>query len=164
MFLKHGFRALALFVGMFVLVTATGSHGVLASDMMHDIKGVVKSIDKGTKTIVVKTADGTEHTIKWTGDTTVEGTKDAGNGIAKGSLDAYDGLKEGAKVSVKHSEKAGEKTAIAVKGCEQGHGQSCYPVMKVVIDKLRPRGDDIAGFVVGAGVALVSKNTSSSKW
>src|SRR5208282_2940068 len=104
------FRALTLLAGLFALLAAINWQSALASDMFKDVKGVVKSIDKGTKTMVVKTADGTEHTIKWTGDTTVEATKDAGKGIAKGSMDTYDGLKEGTKVEVKSTEKAGEKT------------------------------------------------------
>jgi hypothetical protein len=109
------FRALTLVAGLFALISAIGWQSARADDMFKDIKGVVKSIDKGTKTMVVKAADGTEHTIKWTGDTTVEATKDAGKGIAKGSMDTYDGLKAGTKVSVKYTEKAGEKTAVAVK-------------------------------------------------
>ncbi len=72
--------------------------------MFHIVKGVVKSIDKNSKTMVVKTADGTEHTIKWTDKTTMKGGKDVGEGIAEGS-----------KVSVKYTEKAGEKTAVGVK-------------------------------------------------
>jgi hypothetical protein len=73
-------------------------------DLVHIVKGVVKSVDKVSKTMVVKTADGTEHTIKWTDKTTMEGAKDTGKGI-----------KEGSKVSVKYTEKGGEKTAIGVK-------------------------------------------------
>jgi hypothetical protein len=73
-------------------------------DVVHIVKGVVKSIDKGSKTMVVKTADGTEHTIKWTDKTTVKGGKDVG-----------DAFVEGSKVSVKYTEKAGEKTAVGVK-------------------------------------------------
>src|SRR5271155_5149986 len=84
-------------------------------DVFHMAKGVVKSIDKTTKTMVVKTADGTEHTIKWTDKTTVKGVDATGKGVAAGSLDTYDGLKEGAKVSVKYTEKGSEKTAVAVK-------------------------------------------------
>jgi hypothetical protein len=114
-FFSKRFRALTLLAGMFALVAAIGWQSAMANDFMHDVKGVVKSVDKGTKTMVVKAADGTEHTIKWTGDTTVEATKDAGKGIAKGSMDTYDGLKAGTKVSVKYTEKAGEKTAVAVK-------------------------------------------------
>ncbi|QNI30901.1 hypothetical protein H7849_17515 [Alloacidobacterium dinghuense] len=73
-------------------------------DVFHIVKGVVKHVDKDTKTMVVKAGDGTEHTIKWTDKTTVEGGKDIG-----------DGIKEGSKVSVKYTEKAGEKTAVGVK-------------------------------------------------
>ena len=73
-------------------------------DLVHIVKGTVKSVDKDSKTIVVKTADGTEHTIKWTDKTTMEGGKDVGEGVAEGS-----------KVTVKYTEKAGEKTAVGVK-------------------------------------------------
>jgi hypothetical protein len=73
-------------------------------DLVHIVKGVVKSVDKDSKTMVVKSVDGTEHTIKWTDKTTMEGAKDTGKGI-----------KEGSKVSVKYTEKGGEKTAIGVK-------------------------------------------------
>ena len=114
-FRSKRFRLLTLLAGLFALVAALNLQSALASDMLKDIKGVVKSIDKGTKTMVVKAADGTEHTIKWTGDTTVEAGKDSGKAVAKGSMDAYDGIKEGTKISVKYTEKAGEKTAVAVK-------------------------------------------------
>lgn len=73
-------------------------------DVFHIVKGVVKSVDKTSKTMVVKTADGTEHTIKWTDKTATKSGKDVGEGIADGS-----------KVSVKYTEKAGEKTAVGVK-------------------------------------------------
>ncbi len=76
----------------------------VGQDAVHRISGFVKHVDHDAKTMVVKTADGTEHTIKWTGDTAWEGTKDSG-----------EGLKEGSKISVKYTEKAGEKTATGVK-------------------------------------------------
>ena len=69
------------------------------------VSGVVKHVDKDTKTMVVKTADGTEHTIKYTDKTA----------IVKGAKDAGGDVKEGAHVSVKYSEKGGEKTAVGVK-------------------------------------------------
>jgi Cu/Ag efflux protein CusF len=77
-------------------VTAAGQ------DVSHKVSGFVKHVDHDAKTMVVKTA--TEHTIKWTGDTAWEGTKESGEGI-----------KEGTKVSVKYTEKGGEKTAVGVK-------------------------------------------------
>jgi hypothetical protein len=76
---------------------------------------VVKKVDKGTKTVVIKSADGTEHTIKYTDKTVVEGTKDAGKGVAKGSAETYFGAKKGAKVTVHYTEEGGEKTATGVK-------------------------------------------------
>jgi hypothetical protein len=76
----------------------------VGEDAVHLVSGFVKHVDHDAKTMVVKTADGTEHTIKWTGDTAWEGTKDSGKGI-----------KEGSKVSVKYTEKGGEKTAVGVK-------------------------------------------------
>jgi Cu/Ag efflux protein CusF len=73
-------------------------------DVAHLVSGFVKHVDHDAKTMVVKTTDGSEHTIKWTGDTAWEGTKDAGKDI-----------KEGTKVSIKYTEKGGEKTAVGVK-------------------------------------------------
>ncbi len=84
-----------------------------SDDLTHMIKGVVKSVDKGSKTMVVKTADGTEHTVKWTDKTTMEGGKDVGKGIDEGS-----------KVSVKYTEKGGEKTAVAVKKAGKATGKA----------------------------------------
>jgi hypothetical protein len=73
-------------------------------DLVHIVKGTVKSVDKDSKTMVVKTADGTEHTVKWTDKTTMEGVTGTGEGIATGT-----------KVTVKYTEKAGEKTAVGIK-------------------------------------------------
>lgn len=73
-------------------------------DLVQIVKGTVKSVDKASKTMVVKTADGTEHTVKWTDKTAWEGTKASGEGIAEGS-----------KVTVKCTEKGGEKTAVGIK-------------------------------------------------
>jgi hypothetical protein len=89
-----------------VLVLSVGAwqRASAEEDLVHIVKGTVKSVDKATKTMVVKTSDGTEQTIKWTDKTTVEGGKDVGQGVAEGS-----------KVSVKYTEKAGEKTAVGVK-------------------------------------------------
>jgi hypothetical protein len=90
-----------------IAAALTFSYALKASaeeDVVHIVKGVVKSIDKDSKTVVVKAADGTDHTIKWTDKTTVAGGKEMGKDIAEGS-----------KVSVKYTEKAGEKTAVGVK-------------------------------------------------
>jgi hypothetical protein len=98
-------RRRAIIVVLCAFVSLASARIVLAQDdVVHMVSGVVKHVDKGAKTVVVKADDGTEHTIKWTGKTTWEGTKDAGKGI-----------KEGSQVSVKYTEKAGEKTAVGVK-------------------------------------------------
>jgi Cu/Ag efflux protein CusF len=91
--------AIALVLASAVLTSVSAQ-----DDLVHVVKGVVKSIDKDTKTMVVKAADGTEHTIKWTDQTTMEGAKDTAKGVEKGS-----------KVAVKYTEKGGEKTAVGVK-------------------------------------------------
>jgi VCBS repeat-containing protein len=94
-----------------------------AEDMFHAVSGVVKSVDKATKTMVVKTADGTEHTIKYTDETTVKGAKDAGKGVEKGGVDTYLAGKEGTKVTVKYTEKGGEKTAVGIKDAGKDTGK-----------------------------------------
>lgn len=54
-------------------------------DVVHAVSGVVKSIDKDSKTVVVKTADGTEHSIKYTDQTVVKGAKEIGKGAERGA-------------------------------------------------------------------------------
>jgi Cu/Ag efflux protein CusF len=108
-------RLSALPAGLFVLVAIVAWQAAIAEDVVHAVSGIVKSVDKGTKTMVVKTSDGTEHTIKWTDKTTMKGVDATGKAVAATSVDTYDGLKEGTKVTVKYTEKGGEKTAVAVK-------------------------------------------------
>jgi hypothetical protein len=99
---------LRLFIGLLcglVAVTMLSTpKSAFAEDLTHMVSGVVKHVDKDTKTMVLKTADGTEHTIKYTDKTAIEGAKDASGDV-----------KEGAHVSVKYTEEGGEKTAVGVK-------------------------------------------------
>ncbi len=105
-------KRVALLTVLFALAAGIAWHNAVADeDLVHVVSGVVKSVDKTTKTVVVKSADGTEHTIKYTDKTTVEAAKDAG----KGSADTFLAGKEGAKVTVKYTEKGGEKTAVGIK-------------------------------------------------
>jgi hypothetical protein len=104
-----------LLAALVAFVLIVGFQSAFSQDVAHVFSGVVKSVDKGTKTFVVKTADGTEHTVKWTDKTAVKGTKDAGKGVEKGSVDTYLGAKKGSEVTVDYTEKAGEKTATGVK-------------------------------------------------
>lgn len=72
--------------------------------------GTITKIDRGAKTIAIKTADGTEHVLHWTKDTAVDGTRAAD----AGAQDSWHGLKEGTEV-VAHSTKRGsEDTALEV--------------------------------------------------
>jgi hypothetical protein len=100
---------------LFVLAITVAWQSASAEDVVHAVSGVVKSFDKDAKTVVVKTADGTEHTIKYTDQTTVKASKEAGKGVEKGSVDTYLGAKVGSTVTVKYTEKAGEKTAVGIK-------------------------------------------------
>lgn len=98
-------RQFALLVAIAAVLTVGVMQRLSAQDdVFHMVKGVVKSVDKDSKTMVVKASDGTEHTIKWTDKTAVDGGKEIGKEIGEGS-----------KVSVKYTEKAGEKTAVGVK-------------------------------------------------
>jgi len=107
-----------------VLAMAIAWQPASAEDVAHAVSGIVKHIDKGTKTMVVKTADGTEHTMKCTDQTVVKGAKDTGKGVEKGSVDTYLGAKVGTKVTVQYTEKAGEKTAVGVKDAGKATGKA----------------------------------------
>ena len=72
-------------------------------DVVHVVSETVKHVDKGPKILVVKAGDGAEHIIEWTGKTTWHGTKDGGEGLAEGS-----------QVTVRYTEKAGQKTAVGI--------------------------------------------------
>jgi hypothetical protein len=79
-------------------VDKIGDDGLKATD------GTVSHIDRGAKTIAVKTADGTEQTFHLTD----RAAKDTGKGVATG-------VDKSAKVTVYYTEKAGVKTAHFVK-------------------------------------------------
>ena len=108
-------RFAGVFIGLFLLAVSIAWRGAVAQDVVHIVSGVVKSVDKGTKTVVVATADGAEHTIKYTDQTAVKGAKEAGKGVDDVGMDTYLAGKEGTKVTVKYTEKAGEKTAVGIK-------------------------------------------------
>lgn len=81
-----------------------------AQDVASAVVGTVKAVDKGTKTVVVKTAEGTEHTFHFVGRTVEHGVE----ATAKGSKDAFQGMKEGDEVIVHYTVKGTEKTAKEV--------------------------------------------------
>jgi hypothetical protein len=76
----------------------------IGDDGLKTTDGTVSHIDRGAKTIAVKTADGTEETFHLTD----RAAKDTGKGVAEGA-------DKSAKVTVYYTEKAGTKTAHFIK-------------------------------------------------
>src|SRR6202522_355315 len=72
----------------------------VGKDGIKSVDGTITHIDRGTKTVAVKTADGTEETFKLSG----HAAEDAGKDIEKGS-------EKTTKVTVYYTEQAGKKTA-----------------------------------------------------
>jgi hypothetical protein len=72
----------------------------VGKDGIHAVDGTVTHIDRGAKTLAVKTADGTEETFRLSD----HAVADAGKDIAKGT-------EKSAKVTVYYTEEAGKKTA-----------------------------------------------------
>jgi hypothetical protein len=72
----------------------------IGDDGLKATKGTITHIDRGTKTVAVKTADGTEETFRMTGHAAADTGKDIGAGADKT-----------AKVTVYYTEDAGKKTA-----------------------------------------------------
>jgi len=95
-------------LGFSVALLACGA--LVAQDVATAVVGTVKAVDKGTKTVVVKTAEGTEHTFHFIGRTIGHGAK----ATAKGSKDAFEGMEEGEDVVVHYTVKGAEKTAQEV--------------------------------------------------
>lgn len=93
-----------------LLVAVAASVAFCADDVATAVSGTVKTVDKGAKTVVVKTADGTEHTFHFVGKTVVHG----GEATAKGSKDVFQGVKEGDEVVVHYTATGAEKTAKEV--------------------------------------------------
>lgn len=79
-----------------------------ADDVASAVAGTVKAIDRGTKTVVVKTADGTEQTIHVASKAAWHGMKAVGHG----SADAFGSLKEGDEVVVHYTARGAEKTGM----------------------------------------------------
>lgn len=77
----------------------------VGQDGLKEMDGAIKEIDRGGKTLVVKTGDGTAQTFRLTGHATEDGGKD----IAKGT-------EKGAKVTVYYTEDGGRKLAHFFEG------------------------------------------------
>ncbi|MGA7110430.1 MAG: hypothetical protein WBY75_21960 [Terracidiphilus sp.] len=99
----HNRRAVVFCLFTFTTLALLTNAAAEDKNVVHVVSGVAKHVDKDSRKVIVKAGDGAEHTIKWTGKTTWHGTKDGGEGI-----------KEGSQLSVRYTEKAGEKTAVGI--------------------------------------------------
>ncbi len=119
------------YLGLGLLFSLFAGSAFAADDVASAVAGTVKSVDKGAKTVVVKTSEGTEHTFHFLGRTVEHGAE----ATAKGSRDAFQDVKEGDNVIVHYTVKGTEKTAeevdhvgkgglkmsvVAVKSVDQG--------------------------------------------
>src|ERR1700733_14124053 len=95
------------YLGIGLLLSFFAGFTLAADDVAGGGGGAVKSVDKGAKTVVVKTSEGTEHTFHFIGRTVAHGAV----ATAKGSKDAFEGMKEGDDVVVHYTVKGTEKTA-----------------------------------------------------
>ena len=100
-----------------------------AQDVASAVVATVKTVDKGTKTVVVKTGDGTEQTFRFLGRTVAHGA----TATAKGSKDAFDTMKEGDDVVVHYTEKGAVKTAEEVDHVGKG-GLKVADVVVISVD------------------------------
>lgn len=100
----HNRRSVIVFLGAFAFLATQLNLPARSEDVVHVLSGVVKHVERTSKTLVVKADDGVEHSIKWTGKTTWAGTEVSGKGI-----------KSGSKLTISYTEKGGENTAVGVK-------------------------------------------------
>ena len=94
----------------FVLCSVFTCAAWAADDVAGAVVATVRTVDKRTKTVVVKAADGTEQTFHFVGKTIAHGAEAA----AHGTKDAFEGMKEGDEVVVHYTVKGAEKTADEV--------------------------------------------------
>jgi hypothetical protein len=99
-----------------------------ADDVVTAVAGTVKTVDKTTKTVVVKTADGTEHSVHFVGKTIAHGAE----ATAGASKDAFLGVKEGDEVVVHYTVKGAVKTASEVDHVGKGGMKMTVVAMKSV--------------------------------
>ena len=116
------------YLGIGLLFSLLSGSALAADDVASAVAGTVKSVDKGTKTVVLKTSEGTEHTFHFV-DRTVEHGAEA---TAKGSKDAFNGVKEGDSVVVHYTVKGPEKTAEEVDHIGKGGLKTSEVVIKSV--------------------------------
>jgi len=102
--------------------------GFAAEDVATAVVATVKAVDKGTKTVVVKTGEGTEHTFRFISRTVEHGAE----ATARGSKDAFEGMKEGDEVIVHYTVKGAVKTADEVDHIGKGGLKMTMVAVKAV--------------------------------
>jgi hypothetical protein len=102
---NQGLKVIACGLVLFVAAFASGT-----TDTVAAVHGTITKLDRGTKTVVIKTADGTEHSIRFLDKTVVHGSH-AGE---EGAIDSFHGLKEGTEVVAHYSENGGKDTAVEI--------------------------------------------------
>ena len=98
------------YLGSSMVLAFLACSTLAAQDVSTAVVGTVKAVDKGAKTVVVKTGEGTEQTVHFVDRTVAHGSEDA----AKGGKDAFEGVKEGDEVVVHYTVKGADKTAMEV--------------------------------------------------
>lgn len=97
-------------IGIALLVLVFGLFALADEDAVTAVHGTVTKIDKGAKTVAMKTADGTEHAIHWSKKTTVHGAKD----VDAAGKDSWHGVKEGSEVVAHYTKRGTEDTALEI--------------------------------------------------
>jgi hypothetical protein len=102
--------------GSHIIVHTTGegadktAHSIewVGDKTVHTAEGTVEDVDKGTKTVAVKTADGTKETFQVADRATVDTGKDVVHYSVRGA-------EKGEHVTVYYTEEAGKKVAHVFK-------------------------------------------------
>jgi len=97
-------------IGITLLILAFGMFAFADEDAVTAIHGTVTKIDKGAKTVAIKTTDGTEHSVHWSKETSVHGAK----GVAAAGKDSWHGVKEGSEVVAHYTKHGTEDTALEI--------------------------------------------------
>ena len=96
--------------GIVVLILSLAAFAFGAEDATTVVHGTVTKIDKGAKTVTVRSADGTEHVLHWTKDTSVNGA----HAVDTGGQDSWHGMKEGSEVVARSTKQGTEDVATEV--------------------------------------------------
>ncbi len=97
-----------LYVGLCLLMLASLMGA--AADGVRALKGTVKKVEAGSKTLIVETADGTEHALHFLRSTAVHGLKST----TEGARATVQDLTEGSDVVVHYTRRGAEEIAVEV--------------------------------------------------